>query len=91
MELVTFSEVSYGPAPLPKLKTAQECLRRDSLSSSRTQDSGYISDPELSLSPLDFLSPNSKSLAWLEVCANTSAQYLIHRLTSPVTPRPCSM
>ncbi|KAF9731935.1 hypothetical protein PMIN06_000279 [Paraphaeosphaeria minitans] len=58
MQAVIFSEVSYGPAPLPKLRTAQECPRRDSLSSSRTQDSGYISDPELSLSPLDFVSPD---------------------------------
>ncbi|KAL1601478.1 hypothetical protein SLS60_006393 [Paraconiothyrium brasiliense] len=59
MEAVTWSEVSYRQAPLPKLRIAQECPRRDSLSSSRTQDSGYISDPEISLSPLDFVSPHA--------------------------------
>jgi hypothetical protein len=64
MEAVAFSEVSYGPVPLPKLRIAQECPRRDSLSSSRTQDSGYISDADISLSPLDFVSPNSKSPAF---------------------------
>ncbi|KAJ4347961.1 uncharacterized protein N0V89_009333 [Didymosphaeria variabile] len=58
MEAVTWSEVSYRQAPLPKLRIAQECPRRDSLSSSRTQDSGYISDPDISLSPLDFVSPH---------------------------------
>lgn len=60
METVTFSEVSYGQPSLPKLKTVHDGTRRDSLSSSRTQDSGYISDPEISLSPLDFVSPNSR-------------------------------
>lgn len=56
METTTWSEVSYEQAPLLKLKIAQEMNRRDSLSSSRTGDSGYNSDPEISLSPLDFVS-----------------------------------
>ncbi|KAF1967345.1 hypothetical protein BU23DRAFT_602909 [Bimuria novae-zelandiae CBS 107.79] len=58
MEAVTWSQVSYSEVPVPKLKIAQECVRRDSLSSSRTGDSGYISDADISLSPLDFVSPN---------------------------------
>jgi hypothetical protein len=58
MESVVWSDVSYMQAPLPKLKIAQEMGRRDSLSSSRTGDSGYNSDPDISLSPLDFVSPD---------------------------------
>ena len=42
------------PGVLPKLRIKEESNRRDSLSSERTGDSGYISDPEISLSPLDF-------------------------------------
>jgi hypothetical protein len=57
MAAVTWSEVSYEQAPPPlKLAIAQEMNRRDSLSSSRTGDSGYNSDPDISLSPLDFVS-----------------------------------
>jgi hypothetical protein len=52
-----WNEVSYTQGTLPKLKIAQEMSRRDSLSSSRTGDSGYNSDPDISLSPLDFVSP----------------------------------
>lgn len=63
MEAVTFSEVSYREAPLLKLRIAQECARRDSLSSSRTGDSGYISDLEISLSPLDIVSPTQSEFS----------------------------
>ncbi|KAF2640667.1 hypothetical protein P280DRAFT_549491 [Massarina eburnea CBS 473.64] len=52
------------PPTLPKLRTVQGVsssashpLRRDSLSSSRTGDSGYNSDPDVSLSPLEFVAP----------------------------------
>lgn len=57
MASIAWSEVSYTQPALPKLKIAQEMARRDSLSSSRTGDSGYNSDPDISLSPLEFVSP----------------------------------
>ena len=47
---VQFSAVSYGETPMARKK---ECPRRDSLSSSRTGDSGYVSDVEAGLSPLE--------------------------------------
>jgi hypothetical protein len=46
-------EVQTKQASLPKLNTSEDHVRRDSLSSSRTGDSGYISDPDISLSPLE--------------------------------------
>ncbi|KAG9194981.1 hypothetical protein G6011_00101 [Alternaria panax] len=42
----------YARPGLPQLHTTKRICRRDSLSSSRTRDSGYSSDPD-SLSPLD--------------------------------------
>lgn len=68
MEAMTWSEVSYRQAPLLKLSVAQESNRRDSLSSSRTGDSGYNSDPEISLSPLDFVGSDQGEFCFLEVC-----------------------
>jgi hypothetical protein len=50
---VMWTHGSYEQALLPKLKIAQEIHRRDSLSSARTGDSGYLSDPDASLSPLE--------------------------------------
>ncbi|KAF2797275.1 hypothetical protein K505DRAFT_334452 [Melanomma pulvis-pyrius CBS 109.77] len=47
-------EVQCKQPTLPKLRMSEESNRRDSLSSSRTGDSGYNSDPDISLSPLDF-------------------------------------
>lgn len=55
MQAVTWSQVS-----LPKLRIAQESSRRDSLSSARTGDSGYNSDPDISLSPLDLVCPDQR-------------------------------
>lgn len=59
-------------APLPKLfievererisTSASSLPRRDSLSSSRTGDSGYNSDPDISLSPLDCFVPDQRML-----------------------------
>ncbi|KAF2118642.1 hypothetical protein BDV96DRAFT_360518 [Lophiotrema nucula] len=49
-------------ASLPKLKIAEEISRRDSIASSRTGDSGYISDPDLSLSPLEFVAHDKRLL-----------------------------
>lgn len=43
---------------LPKLRTAEDTPRRDSIASSKTGDSGYNSDPDVSLSPLDFTLPD---------------------------------
>ncbi|KAH7089661.1 hypothetical protein FB567DRAFT_618902 [Paraphoma chrysanthemicola] len=40
---------------LPKLSMSKDIARRDSLSSSRTRDSGYNSDLDVSFSPLDYL------------------------------------
>ncbi|KAH7411616.1 hypothetical protein DE146DRAFT_627672 [Phaeosphaeria sp. MPI-PUGE-AT-0046c] len=40
---------------LPPLSTSKDVTRRDSLSSSRTRDSGYNSDLDLSCSPLDYI------------------------------------
>lgn len=55
---MVFGEVSYAEPPPLQLGTAQkECPRRDSLSSSRTGDSGYLSDVEMGLSPLEVCSP----------------------------------
>lgn len=60
MEAMAWSEVQYKHASLPKLRMKQESNRRDSLSSSRTGDSGYNSDPDISLSPLDFVGPDQR-------------------------------
>ena len=49
-------------ASLPKLQTTETHERRDSLSSSRTGDSGYVSDPEISLSPLELWQDKGMSL-----------------------------
>jgi len=46
-------EFKTKQASLPKLNTTETHERRDSLSSSRTGDSGYVSDPDISLSPLE--------------------------------------
>jgi hypothetical protein len=45
---------------LPKLRIKEEGYRRDSITSSRTADSGYNSDPDISLSPLEFLAPDQR-------------------------------
>lgn len=55
-------EVHHKQASLPKLRITEESNRRDSLSSSRTGDSGYNSDPDISLSPLDFVSTENRKL-----------------------------
>ncbi|KAF1830104.1 hypothetical protein BDW02DRAFT_573353 [Decorospora gaudefroyi] len=52
MEAMTLS--GYTQVSLPKLTTSKELCRRDSLSSSRTRDSGYNSDLD-SLSPLELV------------------------------------
>jgi len=46
---------------LPKLSTTREITRRDSLSSSRTRDSGYNSDLDSSFKPLDFVDYDQRS------------------------------
>lgn len=48
------------PGGLPKLNTSKELSRRDSLSSSRTRDSGYNSDFDVSCSPLDYLDSDQR-------------------------------
>jgi hypothetical protein len=45
----------YRHGSLPKLSISKELSRRDSLSSSRTRDSGYNSDLDASFSPFDYL------------------------------------
>jgi hypothetical protein len=57
MEAVTWSEVQYKQVPVPELRIT-ETRRRDSFASSRTADSGYNSDPDVALSPLDLLHPD---------------------------------
>jgi hypothetical protein len=53
MEAVTWSDFHYKPAArLPQL-VVKEVARRDSITSSKTGDSGYNSDPEISPSPVD--------------------------------------
>ncbi|KAF1844509.1 uncharacterized protein K460DRAFT_309456 [Cucurbitaria berberidis CBS 394.84] len=52
----------YRKANLLKLGTSKVPCRRDSLSSSRTQDSGYNSELEVSLSPRDFVVPEHEIL-----------------------------
>jgi len=49
-------------APPPRLRT-DETARRDSLSSSRTRDSGYNSDPDISHSPLEFQQDNGEPVS----------------------------
>ncbi|KAF2728684.1 hypothetical protein EJ04DRAFT_581168 [Polyplosphaeria fusca] len=59
---VAMRQAQYIPAShaaLPKLRTAGDSLRRDSIASSKTGDSGYNSDPDISLSPLDFVRPDN--------------------------------
>ncbi|KAF2826317.1 hypothetical protein CC86DRAFT_27981 [Ophiobolus disseminans] len=53
---------SHKHGGLPKLSTSKELPRRDSLSSSRTGDSGYNSDPDVSFSPLDYIDPDQHIL-----------------------------
>ena len=63
MEAVTWSEFHYKPAArLPQL-VVKEVARRDSITSSKTGDSGYNSDPEISPSPVDPLR-ESRVQAW---------------------------
>jgi hypothetical protein len=62
MEAVSWSEISYKQAVLPKLRITEEISRRDSITSSKTADSGYNSDPDISLSPLDFVRPDKRRL-----------------------------
>lgn len=57
MEAVTWNEVRYKQATLPKLRMTQEISRRDSITSSKSRDSGYNSEPDISLSPLEFVHP----------------------------------
>ncbi|KAF2660897.1 hypothetical protein K491DRAFT_711474 [Lophiostoma macrostomum CBS 122681] len=60
MEAVTWSEFHYKPAArLPQL-VVKEVSRRDSITSSRTGDSGYNSDPEISHSPVDLGDPDNR-------------------------------
>jgi hypothetical protein len=47
---------------LPKLSMSKELSRRDSLSSSRTKDSGYNSDLDTSFSPLDYADSEQRRL-----------------------------
>jgi hypothetical protein len=47
---------------LPKLSTSKEITRRDSLSSSRTGDSGYNSELDITFSPLDFIDSDQRTL-----------------------------
>ncbi|KAF2268933.1 hypothetical protein CC78DRAFT_575476 [Lojkania enalia] len=55
MEAEAWLDGQYKQASLPKLRMKEEISRRDSITSSRTGDSGYISDPDISLSPLEFV------------------------------------
>ena len=75
-----WSKVTYRQASLPKLRIAQESCRRDSLSSSRTGDSGYNSDPDISLSPLDFVSPDQS-----EYKVSTTSHFYSYRCSVPCT------
>lgn len=63
MEAVSWSEVQYKQGPLPKLTITEEISRRDSITSSKSGDSGYNSDPDISLSPLDFVRPDKRMYA----------------------------
>jgi hypothetical protein len=57
----------HAQAGLPRLSTTKRICRRDSLSSSRTRDSGYNSDPD-SFSPLD-ASPLDQGTSYYKVLA----------------------
>lgn len=52
--------VSCEQPPLPRLRIKEDGYRRDSITSSKTADSGYNSDPDISLSPLEFLAPDQR-------------------------------
>lgn len=47
---------------LPHMSISKELSRRDSLSSSRTRDSGYNSDLDVSLSPFQYVDPQQRML-----------------------------
>ncbi|KAF2016678.1 hypothetical protein BU24DRAFT_207684 [Aaosphaeria arxii CBS 175.79] len=67
MEPTVWNEIHYQPnTTLPKLRITRngEVSRRDSIGSSRTGDSGYNSDPDLSLSPSDFLSADASAVSF---------------------------
>jgi hypothetical protein len=79
------SSPSHRHGSLPKLSTSKELSRRDSLSSSRTRDSGYNSDLDLSLSPLDYVDLDQRMLRLATIfssLANTSSDVLIAPLPS---------
>ncbi|KAF2464638.1 uncharacterized protein BDR25DRAFT_95944 [Lindgomyces ingoldianus] len=46
METVVWTNVEYKQAALPSLVINEEIARRDSITSSKTHDSGYTSDPD---------------------------------------------
>lgn len=57
---MSFSELQYNQAALPQLRIMEDTYRRDdSIISTKTADSGYGSDPDALVSPLDFLRPDS--------------------------------
>ncbi|KAH8716818.1 hypothetical protein GQ44DRAFT_713082 [Phaeosphaeriaceae sp. PMI808] len=93
MEVV--ASTNYRNGSLPKLITLKEHPRRDSLSSSRTRDSGYHSEPEVSFSPLDFTDPEQQMvLAALPRMQNNSLNYaptifkVNKAFQEPLWPRP---
>jgi hypothetical protein len=52
--------VSCEQPPLPRLRIKEDGYRRDSITSSKTADSGYNSDPDISLSPLEVLASDQQ-------------------------------
>ncbi|ORY03553.1 hypothetical protein BCR34DRAFT_591516 [Clohesyomyces aquaticus] len=46
METVAWTNVEYKQTALPRLRIGEEIARRDSITSAKTHDSGYTSDPD---------------------------------------------
>jgi hypothetical protein len=75
---------------LSKLRIKEEICRRDSITSSRTAESGYHSDPDISLSPLDFVQRdqrecNSKVIVGALAYADRLAFVTPHTIGFPPT------
>jgi uncharacterized C2H2 Zn-finger protein len=82
------ASTEYRQHSLPKLSTPKDLARRDSLSSSRTRDSGYNSDLDVACSPLDYIDTDQRMLlcVWRKEEADTSLDIFLAPLPSLVTP-----
>lgn len=75
---------SHKHGSLPRLSTSKEPSRRDSLSSSRTRDSGYNSDLDVSCSPLDYLDSDQRMFS--NSYSSYVAELIAYTVLGPLAP-----